>query len=202
MLDKTVVSHRGGSGTYYPWNRDETHGEHGVCSRCADRCYHAASRAVILLACCRSMTQSIDRSARCVPWRKSWRSFFAVGRQSPQVGHESMLRFEERIKIIAALMQFQPASVFLHRTAEERQMLFDEFNAHRSPQIEVGSDVVRHFSPGDTFPTVVERNGRKDGRAFNHLRVAFRCVPALTNGQRAAVAPRCPVIFLNAITRR
>jgi hypothetical protein len=78
------------------------------------------------------MSQSIDRGAIRAMVEDFWRSFLAVARQSPQVGHESILRFEERIKATAALMQPQQASVFLQTTEEEREILFNEYQ--RNPE--------------------------------------------------------------------
>ena len=60
------------------------------------------------------------------------RSFLAVAKQNPHSGRESILRFDERIQAIAALMQPQQAALFLQTVDEEREILFDEYQ--RDPE--------------------------------------------------------------------
>jgi hypothetical protein len=75
---------------------------------------------------------NIDRGALRAMVEDFWRSFLAVAKQNPQVGRESILRFDERIQATAALMQPQPAALFLQTVDEEREILFNEYQ--RDPE--------------------------------------------------------------------
>jgi hypothetical protein len=78
------------------------------------------------------MSQSIDRASIRAMVEDFWRSFLAVAKHNPNVGRESILRFEERIKATGALMQPEQASVFLQTIDEEREILFNEYQ--RDPE--------------------------------------------------------------------
>ena len=71
--------------------------------------------------------ESIDRAAIRAMVEDFWRSFLAVARQNPQVGAESILRFNERMQSTAALMEKEQAEVFLRTVEEERELLFNEY---------------------------------------------------------------------------
>jgi hypothetical protein len=75
---------------------------------------------------------NIDRGAIRAMVEDFWRSFLAVAKQNPHVGKESIVRFDERIRATAALMQTQQAASFLQTVDEEREILFDEYQ--RDPE--------------------------------------------------------------------
>jgi hypothetical protein len=75
----------------------------------------------------------IDRGA----YTRNGRRFLAFVpcrcKTNPQIGKESILRFDERIQSTAALTQPQQAALFLKTVDEERDILFDEYQ--RDPEV-------------------------------------------------------------------
>lgn len=57
-----------------------------------------------------------------------WRSFLATAQSSPNTAQESVLRFDEQINSLAALMDSERSRLFLNAIDEERQIIFDEYN--------------------------------------------------------------------------
>jgi hypothetical protein len=76
--------------------------------------------------------ESIDRAAIRAMVEDFWRSFLAVVRQNQQISRETILRFEERIRAMAALMSPEQSEVFLQTADEEREILYNEY--WRSPE--------------------------------------------------------------------
>jgi len=68
-----------------------------------------------------------DRSAIRAMVEDFWRSFLAVGRHNPDVGRETIMRFEERLSATAALMPPAQSATFLRVVDEEREVLFQEY---------------------------------------------------------------------------
>ncbi|HUC72660.1 MAG TPA: hypothetical protein VMS01_15835 [Stellaceae bacterium] len=70
---------------------------------------------------------NIDRAAIRSMVEEHWRSFLAVARDNPQIGKDSILRFQERIRSTASLMQPDQARVFIQAVEEEGEILFTEY---------------------------------------------------------------------------
>jgi hypothetical protein len=70
---------------------------------------------------------NIDRAAIRSMVEDHWRSFLAVAKDNPQIGGESILSFEERMRAIASLMEPEQAQIFIQTLEEEREILFEEY---------------------------------------------------------------------------
>jgi hypothetical protein len=75
------------------------------------------------------MNENTDRANIRAMAEEFWRSFLAVSKQNPQMGRDSIFRFEERIKATAALMQSRQADAYLRIIDEERDILFREYES-------------------------------------------------------------------------
>ena len=69
----------------------------------------------------------MDRAAIRAMVEDFWRSFLAVASQNPQIGVESVSRFDERMQSTASLMEKEQAENFLRIVEEERELLFNEY---------------------------------------------------------------------------
>lgn len=70
----------------------------------------------------------IDRGAIRAMVEDYWRSFISVAHQEPEIGRETIMRFQERIQATASSMPPDQAQEFLQTVEEERDMLANEYD--------------------------------------------------------------------------
>jgi hypothetical protein len=101
-----------------------------------------------------------------------WRSFLAVARQNPQVGAESILRFNERMQSTAALMEKEQADIFLRTVEEERELLFNEYE--RNPdalkrRLGLETNVIQSTIPKSLDPESIRAAAQSDYEVLRQM---------------------------------
>lgn len=71
----------------------------------------------------------IDRVAIRGMVEDFWRSFLVVAQSSPQIGLDTISRFDERIQSMASMMPPDQSKVFLEVVDIEREALFNEYKS-------------------------------------------------------------------------